>query len=237
MEGNIYVIFKFDFPSKYCAPSSIWTWSNTTFFAFSWSSKLSFQEYGPRRYDRNVNRNMSRKPCNGTSFLNLHLQERNKPKRWLRSWIQSYFSMDWVYHINVPVSFGWIFCHCALHPTSIIGKLFFNSAFPGLYSSIHSKYYLNPMLLFTCFSFIESHAKILSVQTWFPLQSSAIEFWTRFFLFKTCNSLFASRFGLALVVVFGQLLRSIAMKTCGEYFNHYIQHTNEDSHRLITNGM
>lgn len=66
--------------------------------------------------------------------------------------------------------------------------------------------------------------------------SSAIEFWTRFFLFKTCNSLFASRFGLALVV-FGQLLRSIAMKTCGEYFNHYIQHTNEDSHRLITNGI
>ena len=65
---------------------------------------------------------------------------------------------------------------------------------------------------------------------------SWIEFWIRFAFFPFANSVSASSIGLILVVS-GQIVRALAMITCGESFNHLIQQTKKDNHVLITHGM
>ena len=65
---------------------------------------------------------------------------------------------------------------------------------------------------------------------------SWIEFWIRFAFFPFVNSVPFSSIGLVLVVS-GQIVRALAMITCGESFNHLIQQTKKDNHVLITHGM
>ena len=43
-------------------------------------------------------------------------------------------------------------------------------------------------------------------------------------------------FGLIMVII-GQTFRSLAMITCGRSFNHIVQQTKKDDHRLVTNGV
>lgn len=65
---------------------------------------------------------------------------------------------------------------------------------------------------------------------------SWIEFWIRFAFFPFVNCVPVSSIGLVLVVS-GQIVRALAMITCGESFNHLIQQTKKDNHVLITHGM
>jgi len=81
-------------------------------------------------------------------------------------------------------------------------------------------------------SFMVNHSTSYTV----AMLISGVEFLIRFLVFPTKNSTFISVIGLALVLV-GQLIRSLAMITCGESFNHLIQHTRKQSHKLVTHGV
>jgi len=71
------------------------------------------------------------------------------------------------------------------------------------------------------------------------------EFWTRFFIFWITDYNFSigsfyyyfSIFCGFMLVIIGQGFRLIAMKTCGENFNHIIQHSNSENHQLVTCGI
>jgi hypothetical protein len=65
--------------------------------------------------------------------------------------------------------------------------------------------------------------------------ASTLEFWTRFCLFPSTHSS-VTLVGLCMIIV-GQVLRTLAMATCGASFNHIIQTTKKDNHVLITRGM
>ena len=62
-----------------------------------------------------------------------------------------------------------------------------------------------------------------------------LEFWIRF-AFVPRASLIAFAVG-ALLVVVAQIIRSSAMITCGESFNHLIQTAKKENHTLITHGI
>lgn len=65
---------------------------------------------------------------------------------------------------------------------------------------------------------------------------SWIEFWIRFAFLPLVNNVSVSTIGLILVTS-GQIVRALAMITCGESFNHLIQQTKKDNHSLITHGI
>jgi len=62
------------------------------------------------------------------------------------------------------------------------------------------------------------------------------EFGVRICFFPSFNSRYISLAGLGLVVV-SQAIRSIAMATAGESFNHLIQNVKKQNHVLITHGI
>jgi protein-S-isoprenylcysteine O-methyltransferase len=62
-----------------------------------------------------------------------------------------------------------------------------------------------------------------------------LEFWIRFFFFPHV-SVIAYVVG-ALLIVVSQIIRSWAMITCGESFNHLIQTAKKENHVLITHGV
>lgn len=66
--------------------------------------------------------------------------------------------------------------------------------------------------------------------------TSTTEFWLRFLLFPSFQNGYATLVGFAMVV-FAQILRSLAMCTAGESFNHRIQTSKKDNHVLVTRGM
>ena len=66
--------------------------------------------------------------------------------------------------------------------------------------------------------------------------TSATEFWIGFLIWPTLRNSYVSFFGLVLVLL-AQFLRSLAMATCGESFNHRIQTSKKDNHVLIAHGM
>lgn len=66
--------------------------------------------------------------------------------------------------------------------------------------------------------------------------TSWLEFGLRFLFFPSYNLVWASLFGLALALT-AQGIRSLAMKTASESFNHYIQVKKKDNHVLITHGI
>eukprot|EP00563_Minutocellus_polymorphus_P001338 CAMPEP_0181032100 /NCGR_PEP_ID=MMETSP1070-20121207/6568_1 /TAXON_ID=265543 /ORGANISM="Minutocellus polymorphus, Strain NH13" /LENGTH=335 /DNA_ID=CAMNT_0023109487 /DNA_START=152 /DNA_END=1159 /DNA_ORIENTATION=+ len=65
---------------------------------------------------------------------------------------------------------------------------------------------------------------------------SWIEFWIRFGFFPFVNNVPVSFIGL-IFLTSGQIVRALAMITCGESFNHLIQQTKKDNHVLITHGI
>jgi len=89
----------------------------------------------------------------------------------------------------------------------------------------------NPSVL-TATCFVVNHSKSYTV----AMLVSGFEFLIRFLIFPTRNSNLISAIGLALILI-GQLVRSLAMITCAESFNHVIQHTKKQSHKLVTHGV
>jgi len=81
-------------------------------------------------------------------------------------------------------------------------------------------------------SFLVNHSTAYSV----AFLSSCMEFWIRFFLVPTMTSIKISCLGVMIVMV-AQVIRSIAMATCGASFNHLIQTHKKDNHVLITHGI
>jgi len=81
-------------------------------------------------------------------------------------------------------------------------------------------------------SFLVNHSKAYTMAMLF----SCAEFMIRFVFFSSRNSNFFSMLGLLLVVC-GQFIRSLSMITCGESFNHHIQHQKKKSHKLVTDGV
>lgn len=67
-------------------------------------------------------------------------------------------------------------------------------------------------------------------------QISWVEFAIRIFFFPQNNSTRMFHVGIFLVIL-GQTCRTLAMVTCGESFNHYIQRDKKDNHELVTKGM
>jgi len=81
-------------------------------------------------------------------------------------------------------------------------------------------------------SFLVNHSTSYSAAT----LSAIVEFSVRFFLFPTCNSFSLSVIGLAMTLL-SQALRTSAMVTAGESFNHYIQTARKENHVLVTHGV
>ncbi len=77
---------------------------------------------------------------------------------------------------------------------------------------------------------------IMMQQHYLSPQISWIEFAIRIIFFPHKNSPQMFHVGILLVIL-GQTCRTLAMVTCGESFNHYIQRDKKDNHELVTNGM
>jgi protein-S-isoprenylcysteine O-methyltransferase len=84
----------------------------------------------------------------------------------------------------------------------------------------------------TADSFLINHSSAYSA----ALIISWIEFGVRFLFFPRFNSRPLSFLGIALVVI-SQGIRSVAMATAGESFNHLIQNFKKDTHVLVTHGI
>lgn len=81
-------------------------------------------------------------------------------------------------------------------------------------------------------SFMVNHSKAYTAAALVSLT----EFWTRIIFFPRFNSPQIFFTGIVFVTG-GQLCRSMAMATCGESFNHYIQREKKENHVLVTNGI
>lgn len=84
----------------------------------------------------------------------------------------------------------------------------------------------------TADSFLVNHSTAYTAAAFM----SWAEFGLRFCFFPTANSRFVSLIGLGIVII-SQALRSIAMATAGESFNHLIQNVKKPNHVLITHGI
>ena len=63
-----------------------------------------------------------------------------------------------------------------------------------------------------------------------------MEFLLKVMLVPRVNSSYLMFAGL-LVVIVAQTIRTVAISTCGESFNHLIQTSKKDNHVLVTHGM
>jgi protein-S-isoprenylcysteine O-methyltransferase len=77
---------------------------------------------------------------------------------------------------------------------------------------------------------------ILVLFSWTILQLSLTEFWIRFWFFPQLNTKYMMIVGIVMTTA-AQFIRSLAMVTCGESFNHLIQRSKKDNHKLITHGV
>jgi len=66
--------------------------------------------------------------------------------------------------------------------------------------------------------------------------TSMMEFWIRFWFFPSFQTVYAFVVGLGMVIM-AQCIRSLAMATAAESFNHKIQTSKKDNHVLVTHGM
>lgn len=62
------------------------------------------------------------------------------------------------------------------------------------------------------------------------------EFWIRFCFFPSSGSRTISCVGLVILLA-GQICRTLSMSTCGENFNHIIQYNKKHNHELVTHGI
>jgi len=81
-------------------------------------------------------------------------------------------------------------------------------------------------------SFVVNHSKSYTV----AMLISWSELLVRFFFCPFINRSSLSMLGFSLVIM-GQVTRSLAMITCGESFNHIIQHSKKKSHVLVQTGI
>jgi protein-S-isoprenylcysteine O-methyltransferase len=81
-------------------------------------------------------------------------------------------------------------------------------------------------------SFVVDHSKAYTS----AMLVATTEFWIKFIMFPLANSYLAVIIGI-IFVFSGQTIRFIAMRTCGESFNHIIQHSKKDTHILVTSGI
>lgn len=81
-------------------------------------------------------------------------------------------------------------------------------------------------------SFVVNHSKSYTI----AMLISWSELVIRFFFCPFINSTLLSVLGFSLVVI-GQATRSLAMITCGESFNHIIQHSKKKNHVLVQTGI
>jgi protein-S-isoprenylcysteine O-methyltransferase len=80
-------------------------------------------------------------------------------------------------------------------------------------------------------SFLVNHSKAYTAAALI----AATEFWIKVVFFPSTNMLLC-RLGIGLVLV-SQIIRSLAMITCGESFNHLIQTSKKENHVLMTHGI
>lgn len=81
-------------------------------------------------------------------------------------------------------------------------------------------------------SFMVNHSKAYTAAALI----SWVEFFLRILFFPAINSSRLFHLGIVCVLV-GQTVRSLAMVTCGESFNHFIQRDKKDTHVLVTHGI
>lgn len=82
-------------------------------------------------------------------------------------------------------------------------------------------------------SYIVNHSTSYTV----AILASVIEFWSEYLFFGyKKNQLWLIIFG-GILVTFGQVVRTIAMSTCGENFSHQIMQDKSPSHKLVTHGI
>ena len=81
-------------------------------------------------------------------------------------------------------------------------------------------------------SFLVNHSTAYTAAAF----SSWMEFWIRWVFFPRFSCSIVTWVGLVGVLV-AQTIRSVAMATAGESFNHYIQTSKKDTHVLITHGI
>ena len=90
-------------------------------------------------------------------------------------------------------------------------------------------------------SFMVNHSKAYTI----AMIISWVEFWIEFSAVYTfeiqVNMIFhihvVIRWLGLLMLLFGQIMRTVSMATCGESFNHLIQNRKKDNHVLITRGV
>ncbi len=80
-------------------------------------------------------------------------------------------------------------------------------------------------------SYLVNHSKAYTAAFLFAF----LEFWIRFLYFPGASTL-GFVFG-AVLVLFAQSIRTWAMITCGESFNHLIQTCKKENHILVTDGV
>jgi protein-S-isoprenylcysteine O-methyltransferase len=81
-------------------------------------------------------------------------------------------------------------------------------------------------------SFLVNHSNAYTGANLF----AATEFGFKFIFFPHFFNVWVSRVGIVLLLI-SQAVRSLAMITCGESFNHLIQTQKKDNHVLITHGI
>ena len=130
------------------------------------------------------------------------------------------FGMFWLFLMQLR---GWfkIYLHCGAE-----------------YSyAVHCKLQLlqNETYSQSSFHFLtQTNTSYICLTSWY--QISWVEFTIRILFFQQYNSPRLFHLGI-LFVMLGQTCRTLAMVTCGESFNHYIQRDKKDNHVLVTNGM
>jgi protein-S-isoprenylcysteine O-methyltransferase len=107
--------------------------------------------------------------------------------------------------------------------------------------------YITAMCTFHLLEFFTTaiyNAKVTSADSYLVNHSKAYtaafliagtEFWFKFLVFPSSFP-WICRLGMGMVLL-AQMIRSLAMITCGESFNHLIQISKKDNHILITNGI
>lgn len=117
-----------------------------------------------------------------------------------------------------------IFCHCRVQSHCNYFELVLDQSFPQLHCCCPGEYAMNDV------------AAAFVLISWTIRQLSWIEFLIRFWVFPQLNTKYMLIMGIAMTTT-AQFIRSLAMVTCGESFNHMIQRSKKDNHKLITHGM
>ncbi|EAL70431.1 prenylcysteine methyltransferase [Dictyostelium discoideum AX4] len=81
-------------------------------------------------------------------------------------------------------------------------------------------------------SFLLNHSPQFNM----ALLISFIEFWIEWYFFPSLKT-FSLWWVGAICMVFGQIVRSVAMDTAGSNFTHLVQEEKRDDHVLVTNGI